>query len=716
MIGAMDTAQLKNQAARVEQALQELVQLHSQVGAHLSKIKQLDPAEASSHESLLVPTQLSLLESYVKAAVTQLSSVESGLSGAVDALTAAPTPPSANSSAAAETDQQPQARRPSYRLVKESGCPPELEEPARRPLSCDELLNVSGHLQPWELTRYRRPLGTRLFTQSAANYANLVIDCEDDKARRMWAAMPLAVAQRWGQRATNIREIKHRRPVGRENWCRGTWVALVEGHASGRAAIAAKQKRKSEGGEGTAVAAAARQADGSGQSADDGTLEVLSFEAVKLDDSIHIPHPPPSSDLPPAPTSRIHLPALKTVNNIPSDCMSARVGRQWRTPGVTTLIVGTGLDLSWYDEEEMEGLKAWVSGCEAIEMLDLKHIYFGTAAGLLSALPANGKSLAALHTLRGVSMDEDVWVNTDSSGIDRLREVMVARGAKRSVREVKITVRAMHDDDDTVVWSGSAARLIEAVAAPEVAWEEVFALNDDGTSGRIDAELLSLSRRTGTPAAQKLIGGFAKTAGTVTYSGRHETIPAAIRDDAFAAAHILRLAGGALANKKRAVQVASGMPSLSHIDASAIAPVREVWQFLEGLQTARESRGWAERSLSSVGLSLSAHTLTFTDPHDRDHPCLWHRDTTKLPPIEEVHVDVRSTVADDQFEAFYSSMVAAVISFTSKLKGHKRTQIKMTFGSRRRVEQPFLAQLAGAGLKVSMLVDTLSVERRTPDT
>ncbi|CEM10278.1 unnamed protein product [Vitrella brassicaformis CCMP3155] len=723
MIGAMDTAQLKDQAARVEQGLDQLRQLHSEVGAHLSKIKRLDPAnhpaEASSHESLLVPTQLSLLESYVKAAVTQLSSVESGLSGAVDALTAAATPPPANSSAAAETDQQPQARRPSYRLVKESGCPPELEEPARRRLSCDDLFNVFGHLQPWELTRYRRPLGRRLFTQSAASYAKLVIDCEDDTARPMWAAMPLAVAQRWGKRATNIREIKRRRPVGREAWCRGTWVALVEGHASGRAAMAAKQKREREG---TAAAAAARQADGCGQSADDGTLEVLSFEAVWPYESNLFPDPLPSSDLPPAPTSPIHLPALKTVNNIPLECISARADRQWRTPAVTTLSVGTDLGQSSYGLKEWKGLNVWVGGCEAIEVLDLKNIYFASAAGLLSALPADGKSLAALRTLRGVSMHEVVRVDTNGSGIDMLRDVMVARGAKRSVCEVKITVRCMPSLNGAVTWSGSAARLIEAVAAPEVVWEEVFALNDDGTSGRIDAELLSLSqiapsRSTGTPAAQKLIGGFVKTAGTVTYSGRDESIPAAITDDAFAAAHTLRLVGGALAKKTRAVEVASGMPSLSHIDASAIAPVREVWQYLERLQTAWESRGRGERSLSSVCVSLSADALTFTDPQHRDHPCLWHRDTTKLPPIEEVHVDVKNTVADDQFEAFYSSMMTAVTSFSDKLKGHKRTQIKMTFGSPRRVEQPFLAQLVGTGLcKVSMLVSTLSVERGTPDT
>ncbi|CEM31834.1 unnamed protein product [Vitrella brassicaformis CCMP3155] len=705
----MDVAQLKEHAARVEQGLDQLRQLHSKVGARLSEINQLDPAnhpaEASSHESLLVHTQLSFLESFVNAALTQLSSVESGLSGAMDALAAAPTPPPANSSAAAETDRQPQVRRPSYRLVHRSSIPPSVYEgPARRRLSRDELSNVFGHLQPWELTPYRQRLGTRLFTQSAASYTNPVIDCEDDKARRMSAAMPLAVAQ----------EV---------DWCLGTWNALVEGHASGRAAIAAKQKRrKREGGEETAAAAAAssRQTDDSGKSAGDGTLEVLSFESVTLDNSIRIPSPPPGSALPPAPTAPIHLPALKTVDNIPSDCRSARVGRQWRTPAVTTLIVGTYLDPSWF--HEMDGLKAWVGGCEAIEVLDLKHIYFAATADLLSALPADGKSLAALHTLRGVSMDE---VDTDRSGVDRLREVMVARGAKRSIRELKITVRDMNDDHDTVVWSESAARFIEAVAAPEVGWEEVFALTDDGTYGRIDAELLSLSSRSGTASAQKLIGSFAKTAGTVTYGvdfakvdpddDDDETTPAAIRDDAFAAAHTLELQHKALAsnaNIQRAVEIASNMPSLARIVVShwwgetLTAPLGQLWRFLEGLQTARVTRGRGERSLSYLGLSLSANTPI----HHDGSPCLWDQDTTKLPPIEEVHVDVDvgDKLADDQLETFYNRVMDM---------GHKSTQIKMTFGSPRRVEQPFLAQLVGTGLcKVSMLVRTLSVERRTPDT
>ncbi|CEM31862.1 unnamed protein product [Vitrella brassicaformis CCMP3155] len=686
----MDVAQLKEQAARVEQGLDQLRQLHSKVGARLSKINQLDPAnhpaEASSHESLLVHTQLSFLESYVNAAVTQLSSVESGLSGAVDALAAAPTPPPANSSAAAGTDQQPQARRSSYRLVHRSSIPPSVYEgPARRRLSRDELSNVFGHLQPWELTHYRRPLGTRLFNQSAANYTNPVIDCEDDKARRMWAAMPLAVAQRLGQRATNIREIKHRYPEDCECWCLGTWVALVEGHASGRAAIAAKKKREREGGEGTA-AAAAGQADGSGQSADDGTLE--------------------------------------TVDNIPLECISARADRQWRTPAVTTLIVGTDLDLSSYDEEEWDGLEAWVGGCDAIEVLDLKRIYFTTTEGLLSALPADGKSLAALRTLRGVSMDEAVWMETDKVGIDRLREVMVARGVKRSVRELKITVRRMPSRDGAVTWSESAARLIEAVAAPEVVWEEVFAPTDDSTSGRIDAELLSLSSSTGTLPAQKLIVDYAKTAGTVTYSGCHETTPNAITDDAFAAAHTLRLVGDALADsdkKNRAVDIASKMPNLARIEAphrlgeTLTAPVREVWRFLERLQTARESRGRAEKSLSYVGLTLPPGALAISTDNPAS-PCLWDPDIHQLPPIAEVCVDVLGMVADDRLEAFYNGVMATVVSFTSKLKGHTKSTVQLCPGMMDDFRQRFLVKglnINAGPYQLSIFRRTLLVERRT---
>ncbi|CEM27698.1 unnamed protein product [Vitrella brassicaformis CCMP3155] len=709
----MSVAQLKQQAAGVKQGLDQLLQLHSEVGASVSQINQLDPAyhpaEASSNESLQVHVQLSLAAAHVNSAVTQLSSVRSGLSGAVGALRATGAPPPVISSAAEGTDQQPQTRRPSYRLIHRSGNPPPVHQgPARRRLSRDELANVFGHLQPWELTRHRRPLGTPLFHQSAANYTHLVIDCEDDTARRMWETMPLAVAHKWGKRATNVREIKHRHPAMRDGWCRGTWVTLVEGHAIGRAVIADKKRREREGGEGTAAAAAEQEDDGS-WSADEGTLEVLSFEEVKLNHSIDIPYPVPSSALPAAP---VHLPALKTVDNIPGEYMKTRVGRQWLTPAVRTLIIRDPL-------AEVAGARAWVADCEAIEVLQRRGWGAEDATNMLSALPADGKSFAALHTLRGIRLGFGT-----PAEIDRLREVLVARGVRRSIRELKIVWNTLSNTDEDWERLQKTAQLVDAVAHSEALSRRVVG-NIRGR-GRIDDELLSRTSSGGTPTMQRIMHEFAKTAGMVTYSGEDEATPPAISDDTFLAAHTLLLLNVALddeAKKKRAVEIASHMPSLSYIEAGDYqndvpldAPVREVWRFLEKLQTVLVSKG--RQNILTLYLAVSAADFTAPLSHGRS-PSLWGQGVNaKRPPIEKVYVSVDGHVEEDKLERFYQHAMASINSYNHKLKGHKRTEVCFmddavgTDFDRRFLAQQISLNFSGGPYEFSFNADGMVAERR----
>ncbi|CEM14122.1 unnamed protein product [Vitrella brassicaformis CCMP3155] len=524
--------------------------------------------------------------------------------------------------------------------------------------------------------------------------------------------MPLAVAHNWGERATNVREIRHRHPwtspqfslpwtLIPDGWCRGTWVALVEGHAIQRAAIAGK-RREREGGEGTADAAAMRDGDDP-RSADEpqGTLEVLSFEAVELDDSIVIPYPPPSRAPPPAPPAPIHLPALKTVRNIAHECLLARVDRQWHTPAVKTLITRDSWAASW-----VKGGRTWLADCGALELLQLNGRDASTAANALSGLPADGKSLKALRTLRGVQMD-----CSGAIGIDKLREVMVARGVRQSIRELEIDMS-------------------DAIAHPEAVEKGVFALTDDGTCGRIDAELLS--RSNGGPGIWRLIGDFAKRAGTVAYIGEDEAIPAVISDDTFPAAHTLQLMDGALddeGNVKRALEIASHMLRLSCVkvgdgeDAVELdGPVGEVWRFLERLQAALVSSRGRERSLS-VQWYLSASA--FVEPvHNNRIPCLWgRRSNDNLPPVEEVTITVLSGVEDDHYETFYSNVMATITSFTDELKGHKKTYVGLTEADTRTdFQRRFIAQQAGISLlsggpyKLSLDGQGLCVERRSAAT
>ncbi|CEM20967.1 unnamed protein product [Vitrella brassicaformis CCMP3155] len=638
--------------------------------------------------------------------------------GAVDAPKSTTEVAAASGSADTEPQAPVDTGGPSYRLIHRSGNnPPVGQVPARLRLSRDELANVYGHLQPWELARHRRRLGTPLFHQSAANYTKLVIDCEDDTASCMWEKMPRPVAQRWGKRATNVREIRMRHPEWGQ-WCRGTWVAVVEGHSIGRAAIAAKERRDREGGE---AASAAAMRDDDGCQLDEGTLEKLSFEAVKL--SIRIPHPAPSSALPPAPTAPIHLPALRTVENILTACLAARVGRQWRTPAVKTLT-----PRGWNAAPGEDCWTAWLGDCEAMEVLDLAFLA-GTPANVLRVLPV-GSSLAALRTLRGVR----VGVNASPAEIDMLREVLVARGIRRSIRELKINLGpALQNTDDHWERLQKTAHFVDAVVHPQGLSQRI--VRDCGGAGRISAELLSRSSSAGTPTAQRIVDEFAKTAGVVGYSGGDATHPVAITDDTFPLAHTLSLSVGAPISdqkKERALQIASHIPDLSSIHATREVPAGEVWGFLERLQTALVSR----EQQKSLSVEMFLPTNAFTAPlADGGSPSLWGRDSNKkLPPIKEVSVNIVGEVDDGELETFYGRVMAAVASFSNELKGHERTKVYLydtdalhgTFPGNtmcRDFERRFLAEQAGPNFgggpyKLSFVdsnasIPYLLVERRT---
>ncbi|CEM14149.1 unnamed protein product [Vitrella brassicaformis CCMP3155] len=662
-------------------------------------------AQASSPVGLALSYQLDSVACLLDTLPKKLQQREPSLTSAVAVDAHTSTTEAAAASGAAHTEPQwgeaPGASGPSYRLIHQSGNAPPVNHqgPARRRLSRDELANVFGHLQHWELTRHRRRLGTPLFHQSAANYTHLVIDCKDDTARRMWETMPLAVAHNWGERATNVREIKHRHPGWTIMvWRRGTWVALVEGHAIGRAAIAEKKRRERDGGQGTAAAPAV--AGQGNQSADEGTLEVLSFEAVDLDDSIVVadsiydPDLDPTSDLPPIPTALVHLPALKTIDNTPWEYLSARLGRKWYAPAVKTIII----DASPCDVDAGE---TWLTDCEAIEVLDNVRWDADQMADALRGLPADGKSLKALRTLRGIRMDEYV----SHAEIDRLREVMVARGVSRSIRELGIDIGdSLWDAAPYREKLRETAQFIDAVAHPAAISEDLGQLQ----CGKIAVELVSRSRSSGSPTMQKIIDGFAKVAHTVAYCGSTEAIPAAISDNTFPDADTLQLFNDALddeANVSRAVEIASNMPSLSFVKAGDDEyfhplewPADEVWRFLEQLQTVLVSNK-VEKTLD-IELNLSTAELTAA-PDTHDSPCMWGP-SYDIPSIGEVTVNVFGNVEDDEFDfdLFYYHVIAMVASFMGKLTDHKSTVVHIIDDEQLVVEfrRRFMPQQAGFNL------------------
>jgi len=498
----------------------------------------------------------------------------------------------------------------------------------------------------------------------------------------------------------------------------------VEGHARGRAAIADKKRREREGGEGAAAAVAQddygprsaarvveRVVDWTRhQSADEGTLEVLSFEAVELDDSIDIPHPLPSSDLPPAPCVPIpiHLPALKTANSIPGYLVMAPQRRNWHMPALRVLTIG-----------ELPGGDAgsvWLTHCKAIEVLDFNATgsYSGAfVADLPSALPAGCGALEALHTLRGIALP------ASPADIDKLREVMVARGARRSIRNLQfIWNHCVVDTDNTVQQLRKIAELRDAVADP-AAMSEPLVCGNMGYGG-LAMELLS---RSSDHVFQNVIAVFAKTITTVTYCGRTEATPASITDDTFPAAHTLQLQDDALpseAKKKRAVEIASHMANLQRIEADAHVAVSEVWRFVARLQRARIGRG-REGGLT-VHLMVNFYTLL---GHVPACFCLGGRSVEQLRGVEKIEIDIWGDVEElgeefevgDEFDTFYGNVMAMVTAY-NEIKGHTATRVSIAeHGLRYRFQERFHQQhaalkLAGGPFRFCCDDQGFLVERR----
>mmetsp|Transcript_29153 Transcript_29153/g.84292 ORF Transcript_29153/g.84292 Transcript_29153/m.84292 type:complete len:700 (+) Transcript_29153:236-2335(+) len=698
----MDLTQLVANAQSLKAGCGQLRDQLDQIIAQVSHVEQHQDhiaTQAASPSALLLSHQLGSMASVVREATAQLQQGHPSLATAVAALT-----PTSEAAAAASEDTNAQqvsvaTRRP-YRQIHCSGQPPPVDEkPARHQLFRDTLAIVFGCLPPWHLTPIRHALGPALFRQSATNHTHISINCEDDHSRRMWEAMPIPVAHQWGGRASRIRQVKLRHPDYAPNWCLGTWVSVVEGHAAGRAALAAdKEKRRQQGG------GAAAAVDGGDESSDDeGTLEVLTFERVSLDRSIDIPNPPPSSDLPPAPSAPVRLPALTTVKDIPNECAAARVGRNWQTPNVKAFSHDYGLFPSG------NCVKAWLADCcERLEVLISGYDGTAMVASAVSELPA-GRSFSSLHILHlDLGRAEDT---------DRLREALVARRVRRQLRSLRLNILSVRDDAHEVEGLRSAVALRDAIANPAALSEPVI----DFGGGRIDIEVLS---RTTEPHVQEVLAHLVKTATTVTYDGHDEPHPAPISDDTFPAAHTLFLHGGVLATedkKQRAIEVASHMPNLTTIVAARnVVPLSKVWCFLEGLQSEWVSRGEGERSVGTVSSRLAADLTQGSGTlWDGASPFLWSR-LDKMPRVETVHMDIRPGDLDEDADVdeLYTNLMEVVTSST-ELKGHKTT--KVTFVDRdifdachqRFLSRPARPMLRPQEYRLFFHDLSLHVERRT---
>ncbi|CEM11832.1 unnamed protein product [Vitrella brassicaformis CCMP3155] len=298
----------------------------------------------------------------------------SGSGGEMDVVDASPDGPAAEV-AAADSDLSVAApQQPSYRQVHVSGRQPPNQPPGRLRLSRDELANVFGSFHPWELTHRRRVLGQALFDAAAANYTHLTIDgSAKGGVRQLWGRMPHKTAYKWGQRASHLTHLHTILPFESiSRWCRGTWVALIEGNAAARKAINDEEKKvQQEGGE-----------EGTARPAHHVPQPASSIKVISFDDD-HDSSFRCDTSAEPLPPSPVDLSNLEEVHNMPCQYAAVRAGRRvWRAPRLRVLTFGR--EQGYGVEDIKSNHSCWMEACEHLEKFDVDTILLSVKQGLLS--------------------------------------------------------------------------------------------------------------------------------------------------------------------------------------------------------------------------------------------------------------------------------------------------------------------------------------------
>jgi len=677
-----------------------------------------------------------LAKALLSSVVSQVFAAEASMAGAMDSLTtmaamALPQPADdtgASSAAAAAaavaiavSQEEPNAESsamvdeaaaptPSFRLVHKSGNPPPNTGPPSFRLSRDELACVFGFYQPSELTRVATTIGKTVFGWAAKRYTHLTIDGSDKGGvRQQWERMPLEVAHRWGRRATNLTHLHVIYPRGTSRWCRGTWVALIEGNAEARKAT--KEKREEEQGESGAAAAASAAARGQDHASAASSIKVLSFEEDSDGEPNCEANDVSSDPLPPSP-SPVDLSALEEVHNLPYGCAEVRTSdRVWQTPSVRVMT------FEWDDTPDPErAIGEWMASCEHLEIFDDDGT-FETKAELLR-MPPPGASLARLRSIGTLLLES----GQDDRTAANLRQALVERGCRKSLRKLPIdgwTIRAAHEDVLREV-----ASLSESVLQPEALSQPQVVKKADNLEMELELIEWMANER---PQVQKLVREFAAVTDVVFYKNELTDPNAAAHAAAyFPSATTFRCSPRELLPPVRSglAKTVANMPRCStigfvdNLEAHQDAPKNSV-AFLESVKRHMATgkgqgggEGEGERRLS-VKIEVSVTGILH-----RSRPLqLWA--SHDLPAIDDVCIRVMAGLGeDDSMEALYGSVMASLVGIISRPGVSEASIVFLSLhvlGHMRRLFQSQLAwfNLLDTAYSVTMEDDTITVETRT---
>ncbi|CEM02706.1 unnamed protein product [Vitrella brassicaformis CCMP3155] len=611
---------------------------------------------ASAHASVAESSSSAMVDAFTRAAASFPHQPPNDIGASATAPAAAAVeaspeqPPNADSSMVEE-------RVLSFRLTSTSGKPPTNDGPARLRLSPDELAGVFGFYQPWELARVAPKIGKMVFDGAAKGYTHLTIDGSDKGGvRQLRERLPLELAYRWGQRATNHTHLHVIYPCWASSWCRGIWVAILEGNAAARKAMRERREEGQAEGGASAAAAASRQDSPSAAS----SIKVLSFEKDSDDGVLyHVGDVVSAEPLSPSP-SPVNLSALEEVHAMPYDCAAVRTDdRVWHTPSVRVMTFKANSAL-----DERRELKEWMTSCEHLETFDGGLRPYDKVD--LLRVPPVGTSLARLRSIgtlnAGVLIDDE---------LADLQEALVERGCRKSLSELPIVAE----------WGVPCkwvlcelARLSEAVLQPQ-ALDKPQVVRVTGPENLMGLELIEWMADESSQV-QKLVREFAAVAGVVVYKNELTDPNAAADTVYFPSATIFRCPPQHLSAEVvdgLARTVANSMPQCrtielvdigTHSDAAKNAVV-----FLSALKrhmSTREGQGGGEGggSSSSEGEGerrLSVRILVSAgDILDHSRP-LQEWASHDLPVIDEVHIDVEGDLpAGATEEAFNGSLMASL--------------------------------------------------------
>ncbi|CEM35131.1 unnamed protein product [Vitrella brassicaformis CCMP3155] len=676
-----------------------------------------------------------LAKALLSSVVSQVFAAEASMAGAMDSLTtmaamALPQPADdtgASSAAAAAaavaiavSQEEPNAESsamvdeaaaptPSFRLVHKSGNPPPNTGPPSFRLSRDELACVFGFYQPSELTQVAPTLRKTLFGWAAQQYTHLTIDGSDKGGvRQQWERMPLEVAHRWGRRATNLTHLHVIYPRGTSRWCRGTWVALIEGNAEARKAT--KEKREEEQGESGAAAAASAAARGQDHASAASSIKVLSFEEDSDGEPNCEANDVSSDPLPPSP-SPVDLSALEEVHNLPYGCAEVRTSdRVWQTPSVRVMT------FEWDDTPDPErAIGEWMASCEHLEIFDDDGT-FETKAELL-CMPPPGTSLARLRSIGPIFLQYGE-ADDYQDRVAGLRQALVARGCRKSLRELSIEASEITAENKGLL--REVALLSEAVLHPEALSEAPVVKLTHGRE--MEVELIEWMANE-SPQVQKLVRELASVAEVVSYNNELTDPNAAAHATVFPCATTFRCTAGELSAEEidgLAKTVASSMPQCRTIhlgDADedalkhAVAFLRSLRRHMATEDGQGGGEGEGEKHLS-VTIAVSVTGILH-----RSLPLqLWpNRD---LPAIDDVFIRVMGSLPPGATEeALYGSLMASLTGVMSR-PGVSKASAWLCHSVLKGVRRLFNTHLAafnllGAPYTITMRYDTITIARRT---